>query len=847
PFGFHKNPAVISVQIQSQPSVFSRSQEVSPLQQSPTLAKDHSILRLLLLPSSVNCRLITIFTKRLYNVSNNKEEMQLLGEKLNPYIVEIVLKGFKSWRIANDFFLWASEQKGYEHNCYTYNTMASIHSKFQKTTRLKFLALDVVNSRCRMTPGALGFFIRCLSSHGLVDEAVYLFEQLKRLKLCVVNSYSYNCLIEAIAKSGRFEFVEMRLTEMRDEGWEVDKFTLTPILQAYCNARKFDEALIIFNQIYDRGWVDEHVFTILMIAFSKWGEVDKAFELIERMEDHNMRPTEKTLCSLIHGFTRELRVDKALQLFDKMRILAFNPDLPLYSVLIEGLCKTNELDKALYLYTEMKSFKIFPDAYVYKNLISSFSGQGDLVTANKLLEEGEEELDLAAMVVLYNAILDSLVSKGLTDKAYLLVRAMMGTECIGESVIGDLFRVKKTVLPNYDSFAVVIDGLCKTTKLDEALVLFRDMIHMGCERTVILYNNVINALCDSNRLEESFELLREMKESGFKPTEFTHNCICGCLCTRENISAVLDLLREMRVCGHEPWIKHYSGLVKQLCSQGKAVEACGFLADIVREGFLPDIIAYSAAIDGLFKIREVDRAMELFQDISTRGHGPDVVAYNIVIDGLCKVERVLDARKFLNEMFEKGLLPSVVTYNSMVDGLCKANDIDQAFHYYKEMISEGREPTIITFTTLIDGLCNGGRPDDALMLWNEMIEQGCAPNRIAYMALVYGLCKCNTSKVAQIYFNEMKEKEMRPDTYVYVALITAHISNKDLFLALEILKEMVHKEEFPASSDKNYPILVEALRKFSENSTTSLVVQNLISEGCIPAICSVSEEGDKEG
>ncbi|KAF9624018.1 hypothetical protein IFM89_007716 [Coptis chinensis] len=489
----------------------------------------------------------------------------------------------------------------------------------------------------------------------------------------------------------------MWLGEMRGDGWDVDKFTLTPILQGYCNAGKFKEALIVFNRIFDRGWVDEHVFTILMVSFSKWGEVDKAFELVEKMEGLNMNPNEKTLCSLIHGFAKESRVDKALQLFEKMQILAFNPDLPLYSVLIEGLCKKKELDKALQLYTQMKSTGIYPDVHVYRILISSFCLVGHFVTVNNLLEEGVEGLDVGAIVLLYNAVLDGLVSCGLAYKAYLLIRAMMGTECVDEAV---MFKGK--VSPNNASFFIVIDGLCKTEKLDEALILYRGMIQMGCERNVLLYNNVIEALCNSDRLEESFEILGEMKESGLRPTEFTHNCIFGCLCRRESVMALLDLMKEMRVCGHEPWIKHSSGLIKQLCSRGDAIKACDFLADMAREGFLPDIIAYSAAIDGK----------------SDMGH---------------------------------------------------------------------------------------------------------------------------------IYFKEMKEIEMRPDPYVYVALISGSISNGNLLLALEIMKEMVQNKQFPVPSDNNYCLMIDAVSKLSENPTTSLDMKNLTLGGGIPAICSVSKQGGIDG
>ena len=63
------------------------------------------------------------------------------------------------------------------------------------------------------------------------------------------------------------------MKEMRDYGWKFSKYTLTPVLQVYCNAGKFEKALSIFNDMNEREWVDMHVFSLLVLSFSKWGEV----------------------------------------------------------------------------------------------------------------------------------------------------------------------------------------------------------------------------------------------------------------------------------------------------------------------------------------------------------------------------------------------------------------------------------------------------------------------------------------------------------------------------------------------------------------------------------------------
>ncbi|KAL6275095.1 hypothetical protein ACE6H2_025787 [Prunus campanulata] len=724
---------------------------------------------------------ISIFTKQPFSPDN--PELKNLASRLTTKVVESVLNGLNGWKTAHLFFTWAPTQSGYKHNCYTYNAMACHLSRARQNVPLRAMAMEIVNSNCSLTPGALGFFIRCLGSVELVKEANFLFDQVKVKGLCVPNSYSYNCLLEAISKSksSSIELLEMRLQEMRDSGWEFSKYTLTPALQAYCNAGKFEQALNAFNEMYEKGWVDAHVMSILVLSFSKWGEVDKAFDLIARMEDRNLGLNEKTFHVLIHGFVRQSRVDKALQLFDKMRKSGFTVDISLYDVLIGGLIKNKELEKALSMYSEMKELGIHSDVGILTKLIPFFSDEGETI---RLLEEIQEDLDEEDMRLLYTSVLNGLVDNGSIDKAHRLLQAMMENESDADIEVDKLLVVKKRVHPVTTNFQIVIDGLLKFGKLEKALSLFKEMIQIGCKPNVSMYNNLIDALCNSNRLGESYKLLREMEQAGLEPTHFTHNSIFGCLCRRQDVVEALNLMKEMRVCGHEPWIRYSTLLVKQLCGHGNAVEACKFLDNMVQEGFLPDIVAYSTAINGLIKIQEVDRALQLFRDICARGYCPDVVSHNILINGLCKAKRVSEAEYHLNEMVMKGLVPSVVTYNLLINGWCKNSDVDKAMLCFSRMFGEDgepdREPNVITYTTLIDGLCNAGRVDDALVVWNNMGKKGCTPNRIAYMALITGLCKCGRPDEALVYLRQMEDKEMKPEIFVYAAVISAFLSDRDI-------------------------------------------------------------------
>ncbi|GMH07617.1 hypothetical protein Nepgr_009457 [Nepenthes gracilis] len=772
--------------------------------------------------------LISIFTNKPLGLEN--QELSHLGSKLTTEIAETVLAGIKNWRIAYKFFTWATSQSGYHHTCYTYNAMASILSRARRNAPLKELAFDVVNSRCSMTPGALGFLIRCLGSVKLVEEASALFDQVKMMGLCVPNNYTYSCLLETISKSDLINLAEMRMNEMVSNGWEADKFVLTPMLKVYCNAGKFDKAWAVFDQIHTRGWVDAHVLCILVLSLSKWGEVDKAFELIERMENYNVSLNEKTFYVLIHGFVSASRVDKALQLFEKMCKVGVLPDTGIYDVLIGGLCKTKEPEKALYLYSQMKSAGIVPDIGILTKLISCVPDEDEII---KLFEESGIILDGESTILLYNSILSALVNNGSIEKAYRVFRSMIGDKLDCETGIEKLFKVNGIIRPNPTSFNIIIDGLCKSGRLDEALDLFKDMDQIALRKDITLYNNLIDAMNNSDRFEDSLYLLGEMKNSGFQPTQFTYNSVYGYFCRREDVPEALNVVKEMRLHGHEPWIKHSTSLVKQLCKHGRAVEACKFLIDMVEEGFFLDIIPYSAAIDGLLKIKEVDRALELFQTICARGYRPDVIAYNILINGLCKAKRVSESQDVLNEMLSNGLVPSVVTYNSLIDGWCKDGDIDKALLCFSKMCGEEREPNVVTYTTLIDGLCNDGRPDDAATLWVEMERKGCTPNSIAFMAMINGLCKNGRPDAALVYLRDMDKKGLRADSFVYIALMGAFLSNTNPHAAFGILKEMVDKEMFPERVDRNHSLLKDAIFKLSEDPCTSSNVKRLLAAGSI--------------
>ena len=61
-------------------------------------------------------------------------------------------------------------------------------------------------------------------------------------------------------------------------------------------------------------------------------------------------------------------------------------------------------------------------------------------------------------------------------------------------------------LPNYRTYAVLLNGLCKSGQLEEAMGLFQDMIDKKLPLNVVIYTILIEAMFEAGDLEAAKDL-----------------------------------------------------------------------------------------------------------------------------------------------------------------------------------------------------------------------------------------------------------------------------------------------------------------------------------------------------
>ncbi|PHT92998.1 hypothetical protein T459_00880 [Capsicum annuum] len=396
---------------------------------------------------------------------------------------------------------------------------------------------------------------------------------MKRMGLCVPNSFTYNCLLDAISKGGDVGLTKLRLKEMCSYGWELDKYAYMPVLQCYCNAGKFENALV----------------------------------LVERIEDLNISLNEKTCFVLTHGFVRESRTDKAVQLLDKMKKMGFVMDTFDYGVLIEEFSRDKEIEKAIQLYEDMNVSGIHPDIKILSDLISCARDERDMI---RIVEGRYESLDRKAWMLLYNSTLAcpntvsfGLVIDGLCPADWLEMAL---------SLFRDMDHIgwKRSVL----LYNNLVDSLSRSGRLDECYELLNEIKQSEFLLTHYTCNSIFGCLCRQGY--DAGTLLLGICARGYCPDVVAYNIIINGLCKDKRALETQDFLDEMMDKGLTPSAVTYSSLIDGgLCKCGKPDDTLIYLHEMERKDMKPDPSIYIVLIDAFIKSLNPNKAYYLLKEV----------------------------------------------------------------------------------------------------------------------------------------------------------------------------------------------------------------------------------------
>ncbi|KAK8643791.1 hypothetical protein V6N13_013069 [Hibiscus sabdariffa] len=101
-------------------------------------------------------------------------------------------------------------------------------------------------------------------------------------------------------------------------------------------------------------------------------------------------------------------------------------------------------------------------------------------------------------------------------------------------------------VPNTVTCSILLNGLCKTGKLEEALKFFQAMRNNRLELNIVSYNILIDGLCKAGHIDVAKELFYKLSEKGLKPDVYTYTIMINGFSKERFSDEAYQLFRSMR-------------------------------------------------------------------------------------------------------------------------------------------------------------------------------------------------------------------------------------------------------------------------------------------------------------
>lgn len=263
----------------------------------------------------------------------------------------------------------------------------------------------------------------------------------------------------------------------------------------------------------------------MAIVLAKANQHNTMWDFLKARRQSGLVTTSTVTC-LIKVLAEQGLVDAALSAFYRMKQFHCKPDVYAYNVLIHALCRVGNFKKAKFLFEQMElpGFRCPPDTFTYTILISSYCKFSLQTGCKKAVRRRLWEANHLFRVMLF-----------------------------------------KGFVPDVVTYNCLIDGCCKTYRIERALELFDDMSKRGCAPNRVTYNSFIRYYSAVNEIDKAVEMLRMME----------------------------------RMNHGVPSTSSYTPLVHALCEAGRVIEAWDFLVQLVERGSIPREYTYKLVCDSL--------------------------------------------------------------------------------------------------------------------------------------------------------------------------------------------------------------------------------------------------------
>ncbi|XP_061342738.1 pentatricopeptide repeat-containing protein At3g62470, mitochondrial-like [Gastrolobium bilobum] len=433
----------------------------------------------------------------LFALDRNMEAvLDECGVQLSHDLVVDVLQRFKHARKpAFRFFCWAGKRPGFAHDSRTYNSMMHILGKTRQFETMVAM-LEEMGEKGLLTMETFSIAIRAFASAKERKKAVGIFDLMKKYKF-KVSVDAINFLLDSLGAAKLGKEAQVVFEKLKDR-FTHNLQTYTILLNGWCRVKNLLEAGRVWNEMIDKGFKPDIVaHNIMLDGLLRCKKKSDAIKLFEVMKAKGPLPNVRSYTIMIQDFCKQKMLNEAIEYFDEMIDRGCETDAALYTCLITGFGRQKKMDMVYDLLKEMRERGCPPDGRTYNALIKLMASQhmpDDAVRIyKKMVQSG-----IKTTIHTYNMMM----------KSYFVTKNYE----TGRAVWDEMHH--KGCCPDDNSYTVLIGGLIRQGRSDEACRYLEEMIEKGMKAPQLDYNKFAADFSKAGNPVILEELAQKMKFAG---------------------------------------------------------------------------------------------------------------------------------------------------------------------------------------------------------------------------------------------------------------------------------------------------------------------------------------------
>ena len=236
--------------------------------------------------------------------------------------------------------------------------------------------------------GSIRFYTVLLQA--LLENEYFLLEEVKEIHRIVLSSFKpdlfyYTTIVKIYSQNGIFDAVDDVLEEMKSyHDIHPDSIFYDVLINGYVLHDKIHKASIILEESIARGKCSALSFAPLLAHFSVLGDTEMCKNLFTTMKQLNISVNIEIFHRILHEVKGD--ADKISNLLNLMEQNNIKPTAFFYNGLLEIYAQKRDLTAATRTIEDMSSKGISPNLSSFNMILTAYSYSGDFVNFGKLVE-----------------------------------------------------------------------------------------------------------------------------------------------------------------------------------------------------------------------------------------------------------------------------------------------------------------------------------------------------------------------------------------------------------------------------------------------------------------------------